>query len=143
MSARIYLAARYSRREELLHYGNQLMRMGFEVVSTWIDGHHEVPGRVVDDGERYHAEDIEIRGWATEDLLDVLAADCVISFTEPEGAARQGRGGRHVELGIGLGKGAVCVIVGPREHVFHYLEGVHQFDDWADARNALPKLLAQ
>jgi hypothetical protein len=140
----IYLAASYSRRLELLGYRKELEAAGHTVVSTWVDGHHEKPGQeAVDDGDgkRFNAPDEDVAGWASEDVADVLASDCIISFT-----GTGGRGGRHVEFGIGLGMKEMgqieypdmrLMIVGPREHVFHYLPGVEVYADWDECLAAL------
>ena len=57
----------------------------------------------------------------------------MVSFTEGGG----GKGGRHVEFGLGLAQGKRMIIVGPREHVFHTADGVEQFDTWALALCAI------
>jgi hypothetical protein len=121
---RIYLAARYSRRLELLGYAAELTARGHEVVSSWIDGHHET-----EPGIDASAPTEQRAGWAAEDLADCLRADCIISFTEPPRG--DSRGGRHTEFGIGLARGTGQVLIGPREHVFHCLPEVIVFPDWS------------
>jgi len=39
---KIYLASRYSRREELCGYRTQLESMGVEVTSRWLNGAHQI-----------------------------------------------------------------------------------------------------
>ena len=129
----IYLAASYSRREELCKYRDELTRRGWRVRARWLDGTHQLPpaGTTLGDagealveagGPEAHA----LRGkFAKDDVEDVLDATIVISFT---GAG--GRGGRHVEFGIAITMGACLIVVGPREHIFHSLPGVRQYDDW-------------
>lgn len=41
-----------------------------------------------------------------------------------------GRGGRHVEMGLGLAHCLRNFVVGPREHVFCCLDMVEHFPDW-------------
>ena len=129
----IYLAASYSRREELCKYRDELTRRGWRVKARWLDGTHQLTpaGTTLGDagealveagGPEAHA----LRGkFAMDDVEDVLDATLVISFT---GAG--GRGGRHVEFGIASTTGALLIVVGPREHIFHSLPGVRQYDDW-------------
>lgn len=126
-----YLAASYSQRERMNdQIAPSLRVLGYEIVSTWIDGHHEVPGRQVDNGTpEYNASPDEIRGWATEDVLDLMAADFIIQFTDTPSH----RGGAHVELGFCLGAGKEVCIIGPRVNVFHYLEAVQHFETWEEA----------
>lgn len=128
----IYLAASYHRRLELLGYWEQLGAVGHRVTSTWVDGHHEKPGEVVDSGVRYSAPDEDVAKWAAEGVHDVLRSGCIISFT-----GSGGRGGRHVEFGIGLAIEARLIVVGPREHVFHYLPQVEVYEWWEDCLAAL------
>jgi hypothetical protein len=61
---------------------------------------------------------------AKADIEDIAQADVVVSFTSPG----QGQGGRHVEFGISIALDKQVVLVGPREHVFHALPQVIQFD---------------
>ena len=120
----IYLAARYSRREELLAYRDQLEDMGHTVTSRWLNGTHQYSN---------DAHLIELaQGFATEDIEDLLAADICISFTEPPREISNSRGGRHVEFGYALAQGMDCYVVGYRENVFHYLAAVKFFETWED-----------
>ena len=43
---KIYLAAKYSRMEELREYRNQLIALGHTVTSRWLDGNHEQAGNM-------------------------------------------------------------------------------------------------
>ena len=108
---RIYIAARYDRRFEMLGVASELMRAGHEVTSRWIEG-----GR---------GDDPELVA-AIEDIADLGRADCLVTFTErPERTvAWAARGGRHVEFGIALATGKRLCIVGLRENVFHHLPRV-------------------
>lgn len=135
-----YLAARYSRRHELLGYRGQLAEIGIEVTSRWLNGTHQYGP----DAERAQAElgthDDLARRFATEDVEDLRAADVVVSFTETPRVPSTNRGGRHVELGLALGLGKLVMNVGPRENAFHYLAGVETFEAWPDALLRLGEL---
>ena len=119
---KIYLAARYSRRDELNGYRRALEARGHVVTSRWLSGTHQLGG----DGLSVQAADAERERFASEDLADVMAAEVVISFTE-EPRKTNGRGGRHVEFGVAYASGKTCVVIGPRENVFHHLPGVAYF----------------
>lgn len=114
---KIYLAARYVRHEEMLKYAQDLDAKGFGITSRWIYGSHE-------HGESFS----ENQRFAMEDWEDLLNADIVISFTE--GNKEYSRGGRHVEFGVARATAKHCIIVGPRENVFHYLPSIEHYDDW-------------
>ena len=93
---RIYLAARYSRREELCQYREQLRAMGHDVQARWLDGKHQISDKGtpigdhgealvegVDDGST-QVSNIELRAkFANDDFEDVCGSELVINFTEP------------------------------------------------------------
>ena len=108
---RIYIAARYDRRFEMLGVAAELVRAGHEISSRWIEG-----GRAVSR---------ELTA-AVEDLGDLVRADCLVTFTErpQRHVPWAARGGRHVEFGIALAMGKRLCIVGLRENVFHHLPRV-------------------
>ena len=120
---RIYLAGRYSRREELAGYAEELDRAGFSVRCSWLSGDH-------DNTPDAHCAEID---WS-----EVSSADVVISFTEPPGPAQgRGRGGRHVEFGAALAMRKVCIVVGHRGNVFHYLPEIEIYPTWPEALASL------
>jgi nucleoside 2-deoxyribosyltransferase len=130
---RVYLAARYSRLPELRRYRAQLEELGMEVTSRWLHGDHQLP-----DG----AEDAELAGrLASEDLLDIDAADAAVVFGEAPRCAT--RGGRNVEAGYALGRHKAVIWVGPREHVFSWHPWVRRCDDWTEAVRALMAIAAE
>jgi hypothetical protein len=125
---RIYLASRYSRRVELLTYAADLRAMGHAITSRWLQGAHQID----DDGLSAEADGALRQRFAVEDWQDLLSAECCISFTEEPRVANS-RGGRHVEFGAALRDGQLCLVVGPRENVFHCLPGVVVFPTWPAA----------
>ena len=159
---RIYLAARYSRREELCHYRDELRKMGHDVQARWLDGEHQIDNAgtpIGEDGEAIvegtlrsgerlsqteqsaRAEALRQR-FAKDDYEDVQAADVVISFTEaPRSSAN--RGGRHVEYGIALAMGKRVMVVGHRENIFHWLPTVEFYTTPNQALLALAPLIAE
>ncbi len=141
---RIYLAARYSRREELCRYRDQLRSMGHEVQARWLDGKHQV----ADDGTPIgdHGEALVEAGgdaaailrakFAQDDYEDVADSDVVINFTEPS-RSRVSRGGRHVEYGVALALNKIILVVGHRENIFHWLPRVEFYATPAAAFSSL------
>jgi hypothetical protein len=145
MDAKVYLAARYSRREELCGYRDELSGRGHEVTSRWLNGSHQLDNQGVpisDEGERRFeeadpsADHLRIH-FAEEDMKDVLSAGTVIAFTE-EPRSGNSRGGRHVELGMALAAGKQVIIVGPRENVFCWLPQVEHYSSWRDFIQQFP-----
>jgi hypothetical protein len=121
-----YLAARYSRRVELCGYRTWLRFNGHEVVGRWLDGNHQIDDR----GLSCEAMHLERVRFAREDWDDLMSCDCLISFTERPRSTNS-RGGRHVEFGGALAADKSCVVIGPRENVFHCLPLVAVFPDFA------------
>lgn len=128
MSKTIYIAGRFSRREEFQRYAAVLETKGWTVTSTWLKQPHAIdmqtPG-VYHDGQRQE--------FALKDYFDVVEADYLLYFTEDFQQSRNflaRRGGRHVELGIALGVGNHIYLVGPKENIFCYLPSIEQFDDF-------------
>jgi hypothetical protein len=120
-----YFAARYSRNAEMRKYRDQLKRRGVEVSARWIDQHG---GDLLESfvAEKLNSDPEECAKYALIDLQDISNADTMISFTSEDGG---GKGGRHVEFGRGL-EMMQMILIGPREHVFHTLPEVKQFNTW-------------
>lgn len=138
---RIYLAGRYSRREELCKYREQLQAIGHTVQAVWLDGKNQIDrdGKPIgDSGESLvEGEGADTRAavlrqkFAHEDVRDVLLCELLIAFTE-EPRSAPNRGGRHVEMGIALGAMKQVWVVGPRENLFCWHEDIRHFDTWKD-----------
>ena len=148
MKGSIYLAARYSRREELAAYRDQLNRLGYLVQARWLDGGHQISdagapigesGEALvegDDGGTSLEAAVLREKFAQDDLEDVSTAEIVISFTEPP-RSKANRGGRHVEFGIALARGVRVIVVGYRENIFHWLPRVKFRRTWEEALGLL------
>lgn len=123
---RIYLAARFSRNDEMRGVRDVLTALGHEITSRWIDLHGgdqlESAAAIV-----LNSDPASVAHFGQHDIEDMLAADLVISFTSADGG---GKGGRHVEHGFALGARKRVMVVGPRENIFHTLPQVEHFADW-------------
>ncbi|MDA8264522.1 MAG: hypothetical protein M0T79_04075 [Actinomycetota bacterium] len=133
----LYLAARYSRLDELCLYKSDLEKRGHVVPARWLKGEHQVHGleaaRLVQQGGPVPVREALL--FASDDIEDVTSADVLVCFTEPPRSLNS-RGGRHVELGIALGMrrlgvGPRIYLVGPLENVFHAPPEIDgHFYDW-------------
>ena len=110
-NTRIYIAARFGRRQEAERLANYLRFHGFTVVSRW------------------HSEEA-VRTWGTNDadpeisircLSDIRRCDAFVALSEAPDCAVAGaaRGGRHCEFGIALALGKRLFVVGTAENAFH------------------------
>ena len=120
---RIYLAAPYHRRFEMLGVAASLMRAGHDVTSRWIEG-----------GQGGAASGDPQQVVAIEDLDDLHRADCVVTFTaraREAAPARTPRSRGDVELGFALATGKRLCVVGPRETALHHLRRVEVYTNVA------------
>jgi len=137
---KIYLAARYSRREELAAYRTELEALGHTVQARWLNGENGdalVEGTLRSGEQLSEHEQTERAAalrtkFALDDWEDVNAAELVINFTEPP-RSKANRGGRHVEYGIALANKARVIVVGHRENIFHWLPVVEFCATWDEA----------
>jgi len=121
MKRRIYLAALFSRKDEMAAYADQLKEDGHTITARWV----------------YGGEDGLTRPQIAElDVHDVREANTVLLFTMPYGSLNKG-GGRFTEFGIGLERKAECLVVGEREQIFCHHPEVKQFDTFEQARGYL------
>ncbi len=124
MRRNIYLAARYSRKEEMQRHRDTLVAAGHFVTCSWIDTSHEELKEGGADTKHLRAE------FAQQDYDDLCCADTCISFTEEPRTAT--RGGRHVEFGIALEREMELIVIGPIEHIFHEMPDVQHFNTWEE-----------
>jgi len=117
----VYIAGRFARKLELQVYAARLRREGHTVTSRWLRGHNATESHE------------KLKLFAEEDLQDVHAADMVLLFTDGGDTDGGYSGGRHWECGYAFALGKKVWIVGPKENVFHHLEGVVAFErfEWA------------
>ena len=115
----VYLAARIRRRDELVAHAAELQAAGIEVTSSWL----MMP--VPSEWSSSVWEDL-----ARVDREDVLRADSLVLFAEPE---RDGGSGRHVEFGMALALGKPIIVVGRVENLFQRLPEVRVVEDWPAA----------
>jgi hypothetical protein len=120
---KFYLAARYSRRLELVGYRDRLVALGHEVPVRWLNGNHEADA-IVDPVLAKLAH----KQFALEDRDDVMNCQVLLAFMEEPRCSS--RGGRHHEFALADAWGKDIAIIGKPEHVFHHLPWVIQYDDW-------------
>lgn len=131
----IYLAARYSRNDEMRGVRDVLSAIGYRITSRWIDQHNgELEKSFTPEALSVDPEGCAPFGIA--DVEDLRAADIVVSFTSRDGG---GKGGRHVEFGMALGLGKRLIVVGPRENIFHTLPEVEHYPNWSRLVMALTR----
>jgi hypothetical protein len=116
----IYVAARYSRRNEMRSVASHLRACGHHVTSRWLTEDKPLDTKLGDDSPLFYATTARI------DLDDIDKADTLMFFSE-DPLVGTPRGGRHVEFGYALGKGKRVIVIGGPENIFHYLGRVTHF----------------
>lgn len=66
---------------------------------------------------------------AAKDISEISEGDTIILFTQ-DPKLPFCRGGRMHEFGYAHAAGKRCIVVGPRENIFHYLPNVEVFPTW-------------
>jgi hypothetical protein len=128
---RVYLAAKFSRQDEMRNIAGQLRDNGFLCDPAWLGEAHDLPVDAAPDDPRGSK-------FAADDWHDLRQADTVICFTEKPGdITGRGRGGRHVEMGLALAWEKRVLVVGYRENVFCWLPQVDFFSSWRECQAAL------
>lgn len=119
----VYLASRYSRKEEMREHAFELRSFGSRVTSSWLDETYESGINITD-----LTNDVN-RDIAEVDLSDITSSDVLIFFAEDQNN-QPPRGGRHVEFGYALANGLTIYVIGEKENIFHYLPNVKEFPTW-------------
>lgn len=120
---KFYLAAGFSRKDEIADKAKQLMHMRIGVTSTWPWEDATPQATLADLGDQY----LIVNG--EKDIAEIDAADGVILFTQ-EPTQPFVRGGRMHEFGYAHGKGKRLIVCGPKENIFHYLPEVEVVPTW-------------
>jgi len=147
MTASVYLAARFDRRDQLRGYRAELNDMGIDVTSRWLDNHGMGERDDATNGVMIYTP-ADLARCALEDRADIADADVFVTITETPDVGYTS-GGRHVEFGIALALEKPILIVGPVENVFHELAGpdieagVDQVESWDEAKAVFARVSAE
>lgn len=129
-----YLAAGFSRKNEIAEKSQELENLGIKITSTW--PHEEMTANA----KLHEVSDEYLRQHARKDLNEILAADALILFTQ-DPLVPFCRGGRMHEAGFAHALGKSILICGPRENLFHWLPEINQFNTWEDLKATLTKAI--
>jgi len=154
---KVYIASMFSDKDRVLARAGELKALGIECTSRWAS--ETVPHNVT----LQQCTEEYLRETAVADVEDILRADAVV-LTVPENqllvdatVAASSRGGRHFESGLvyglalqqwldGAKQTRELIILGKRENVFHYLDGlgptelypaIKIFATWDEVKNYL------
>jgi hypothetical protein len=119
-NGKVYIAARYSRRDEMRSVAKILHEQKITVTSRWLFEDKPLLTKLGDDTPQFYRETAHI------DLEDIQRAETLLFFAEDPHVGTP-RGGRHVEFGFAIGLGKRVIVIGGPENVFHYLKRVLHF----------------
>src|ERR1700676_3526460 len=120
---KIYLAARYSLKKEIRKKTKNLINLGHQISSSWLQEPHNPNIQLTEISDELNSF------YANQDIEDIRRADWLVLFSQSPTLPGV-RGGRHVEFGYALGLGKKLMVVGPKENIFHHLPNVIQVDTW-------------
>ena len=131
---RAYLAAPYAAREQIRGRARDLVTIGVDVTSTWLQEETVISAGTV--GAAPAVDPMSADAHVEMDLDDVRRSDVLVLFTEsavdidPE-LCRSG--GRHVEFGMALALDKRVLVVGEAENIFHRSHRGEVVPDWLSA----------
>jgi nucleoside 2-deoxyribosyltransferase len=118
---KIYLAASFTRKNELREFAKVLRKRGHEVTSRWLRERAH-PNTQIQPGDNY-------RRIAKVDIEDIDRADTFVIFTtNPKHWIK--RGGKHFEAGYAFSQGKRMIVVGPPENIFYFLPEMETYKNW-------------
>lgn len=130
---RVYIAARYSRREEASFYATVLREAGHIVTSDWHEETQYAPTVTMKE-----IPDADLIFMANRDIEQLANAGAVLFLSEsPEQPIV--RGARHVEFGYALAMAKRIIVIGPKENIFHYLPSIEHAPRLAEALDLLAR----
>jgi nucleoside 2-deoxyribosyltransferase len=133
---RVYLAAHYSRKDEIKAAAKELQEIGIKVMSTWFNE------RKTPNTSLTTVSDTFRRTTAKRDVGEIRCSDYFVLFSlHPDTPFT--RGGHVFENGYAVACGLRTLVVGPKQHIFHYLRGVKRVDTWKQGKRWLLRELAE
>lgn len=131
---RVYIAADSHLQNDVKALRDELVKLGVEVTSRWIDAKLEAFNPVTEE---------ELRTAAENNFSDIERAVFLIAYN-PERRHKSGTGGRHVEMGYALARHKYILYVGERlENVFHRSVGVKWASKGITTASGLARVLKQ
>ena len=106
--ARVYLAARFEKQDEIREIAKDFQQAGFFVTSRWL--YEPIP-----------CDDLTMRQLAMLDLEDVRNADILVLFGD------QGGAGRYFEAGYAYALGRIVALIGDDRLLFKFMPNVLRF----------------
>jgi nucleoside 2-deoxyribosyltransferase len=120
---KVYVAARYGRKEEARKISTALESYGFHVVSTWTK--EEYPPSITLD----ELNPETLREIANKDIEEIRSCDALVLLSDGQKTGVP-RGGKHVEFGIAMALRKKIYVLGEAENIFQYTESASVVQDF-------------
>lgn len=128
---KLYLAAAFSRQQEMRDYADELEGMGLHVTSRWLT---EPPKPLV--GQQKF-----LRDRALDDVADIRGCDVLVRFTDDLSAStipsQLATGGKMFETGLAYSLAKTVYIVGGHQNIFDNLPGIQHVKDFGELKRTL------
>ena len=130
---RVYLAAAWSRKDEIKKIADELIELGVDVQAQWLSEPAIFPADV--------SKAFFLQQRAEIDVNDILQCDLLVRFSDDLTGqtvpASLATGSRMFEMGLAWQAGKEIIVVGGYQCVFDYLEGVIHVRDVEDLKMQL------
>lgn len=127
----VYLAASYTRRNEVRTLAEELEQIGVYVKAQWLYEPPAIPGH----------EDAHCREMAYTDIRDIRDCDVFVRLADdlsaPMVPSELATGARMFEQGLAYGLGKEIYVVGGHQMLFDYMPRVQHVKDTIGLRMAL------
>lgn len=132
----VYLAASFSRKDELKGYRDMFTRVGIRVTSSWLDEVAPAHEHIADQTDDYNA------AHAQQNLADMEFSSALVLFSNGTNSVSRG-GGRFFEMGYMAALSKPIITVGEPEIIFQYLPGQIAVATVEEALNVVLTMSAQ
>lgn len=130
---RVYIAADSYMQAQVRQLRDELVALGVEVTSRWIDAKLEAFNPT---------SEVDLQRAAENNFSDIERAVFLVAYN-PKSRHMSGTGGRHVEMGYALARYKPVLYVGESlENVFHRAVGVYWIHDLAQNTAPLARVIA-
>ena len=130
---RVYLAAAWSRKDEIKKIADELISLGINIQSRWLSEPAIFPADV--------SKAMFLQQRAEIDEEDILECTILVRFSDDRSTefvpAHLATGSRMYEMGLARLNGAQLVVVGGHQCVFDYLAEVHHCPTVEDLKDFL------
>ena len=135
----VYLAAAWSRRDEIKQIAENISKLGYKITSRWLDQENFGATALMNNEEK----EARLRMHAIMDVTDVLRADTIVRFSDAEQMkqplvdSKLLSGARNFEMGLAYGANKTMIVVGGHQNIFDRLPNIHHVHNVSELMDLL------